>query len=1193
MDYKNKIRNIKESCEIINISNDAISFVTSLIAGNFVNKNGNLRDLILIVENDLEISKTVRQLNFFFSHYPSDNKLEIISFYPWDCLPYDRISPKQLLMNDRIRSLYKISNKEQYKQLLVVTSIDAIMQKIVSKKIVKNSAFLAKAGSKVTIDDISKFLVFNGYHRQISANGVGEFAVRGGVVDIVTTMASDIIGLRLDFFGSNLESIKAFDVQSQLSQETIKEIAIFPASEVILNQQTIANFREQYRQIFGSVQEDQLYNAISESRNYPGMEHYLPLFYQEQLVSLFDYFDQPVILANGKISEFAKQRQQIVDEYFQARKDDLRINKSSSNYHPLEPQYLYFNASEFNEIISKSSNQTAISFHNQSIDNTSDKRIIDLEIKPIPDFVLAAKANKRDPIEIMKEFLLSITQDEKLSAINYKIIFCCLSQGFEERLIGLMADYHINCQKIDDFFKITEVKKDKIAVCIMPINFGFYTSDLIFVGEQSLFGEKIYRQKTTVKNSQRLLEESLAINSQELVVHRNHGIGRFDGIHTITAGGIKSDFLKIIYDGGDNLFVPVEDINLITRYGSDNPLIPLDRLGGNSWKNRQSKVRKRIKIAAAALIKIAAARKVKPATILAANHHFYEEFKAHFEYNETDDQLNAISDIEEDLKRGSPMDRLICGDVGFGKTEVAMRAAFIAATSEKNPVQVAIIAPTTLLSRQHYHNFTKRFAATNLKIAQLSRMVSTKEAKKVKDDIANGNVNIVIGTHALLQKNITFKNLGLLIIDEEQHFGVGQKERLKELKNEVHILSLSATPIPRTLQMSLTGVKDLSIIATPPVDRLAVKNFIMPYDTIIAREAIMREYQRSGKVFFVVPRIKDIEEMELKLKKLVPEIRITHAHGQMQPSELDKIMNDFYDDKIDLLLSTNIIESGIDIASANTIIIYKAEMFGLAQLYQLRGRVGRSKIRGYAYFMLDNRKKISSDNKRKLEVMENLDNLGVGFSVASYDMDIRGSGNLLSEEQSGHIKETGVELYQQLLVEAIESLKNDPEIKNIDQITEKIESDLDFEPTTQIKLAIPLAIPESYMPDLALRMSFYKKIAAISSKEQLDQLKITMIDRFKELPIEVNNLIMISFLKHLCKKIMIEKLEIAKEGILVSFQGNKFANPEALLKMIFNSNNKIRLHLGQKILFSKSVTTDTDKIKSAFEVVISLQNLLS
>jgi transcription-repair coupling factor (superfamily II helicase) len=650
--------------------------------------------------------------------------------------------------------------------------------------------------------------------------------------------------------------------------------------------------------------------------------------------------------------------------------------------------------------------------------------------------------------------------------------------------------------------------------------------------------------------------------------------------------------IKIEYGGSDILYVPVDDINLITRYGSDNPLIQLDRLGVATWKNRRERVRKRIKVAAEELLKIAAARKLRKASTFIPDQHFYDEFKNRFGFVETEDQANAISEVEDDLAKGSPMDRLICGDVGFGKTEVAMRAAAVVVSDNKNNSQIAIVAPTTLLCRQHYKNFIKRFEGTNIKVAQLSRLVTTSKAREIKEKIESGEVQIVIGTHALLQKTIKFKNLGLVIIDEEQHFGVAQKERLKELRSEVHVLTLSATPIPRTLQMSLTGVKDLSLISTPPIDRLAVRNFVMPYDSMIVREAIMREYNRGGKVFFVVPRVRDIEEIEPRLKILLPEIKITHAHGQMNPSELDKIMNEFVDGKIDMLLSTTIIESGIDISEANTMIIYKAEMFGLSQLYQLRGRVGRGKLRAYCYFMLDNRKKVSKDSQKKLEVMQNLDSLGVGFSVASHDMDIRGSGNILGDEQSGHIKETGVELYQQMLLETIEKLKNSPKSENTSaEITPEID---DF--STQVKLGISLLIPEDYMPDLSLRMSFYKKIANIKNDEDQESLNNEMTDRFGKIPSEIYNLMEISKLKFECKKLGIERIESNSQGTVISFKDNKFSNPEALMKMISESKGAFKIIAGQKILYLKLLSKVENsveyKINSAFEVVKKISTIL-
>ncbi|OFW87573.1 MAG: transcription-repair coupling factor [Alphaproteobacteria bacterium RIFCSPLOWO2_12_FULL_40_11] len=1016
------------------------------------------------------------------------------------------------------------------------------MQKTISPSQIKNSGLFLQTGSKISPTQISEILISKGYTREAVANNASEFAIRGGIVDIVMQKAADLIGYRLDFFGDEIESIKIFDPITQITQEMVKSLEILPASEVILNQKTVENFRKNYREKFGLSIDDQLYNAISEGRSCSGMEHFLPLFYEEDLVSFFSYLRKPIVFFDEKIFDFAKHRKQLTNEYYQARINDL-------TYKPIAAESLYFSAEEFQTNLEK---HTIIEFKQFDCADKN-QRIIDLEIKPIPDFSLAGRTNKRDPFELMKEFT------NPLLPLTTSLAF--LTESSKDRIQKLLPDYGIKCSSI-----------------VLPLHFGFYTSDFFLIGEQAIFGEKVIRKKIAKAASARILEEGLSISQGELVVHRDYGIGRFEGIVLVNAVGIKTDMIKIAYGGNDTLFVPVYDIDLITRYGADNPLIQLDRLGVASWKNRCEKVRKKIKIAAEELLKIAAARKLKKAPAFVCDQHFYDEFCARFGFVETDDQLQAIAEVEEDLRKGSPMDRLICGDVGFGKTEVAMRAGAIVVSGKWSVVsQVAIITPTTLLSRQHYKNFTKRFEGTRIKIVQLSRLVSSAESKKAREQIESGEAQIVIGTHALLQKNIKFKNLALAIIDEEQHFGVAQKERLKELRNEVHILTLSATPIPRTLQMSLTGVKDLSLISTPPLDRLSIRNFFMPYDSVIVREAVMREYNRSGRVFFVVPRVRDIEEMEARLKILLPEIKITHAHGQMSPSNLDQIMNDFVDGKIDMLLSTTIIESGIDISDANTMIIYKAEMFGLAQLYQLRGRVGRSKVRGYCYLMSDNRKKISDEARKKLEVMQNLDSLGIGFTIASHDMDIRGSGNLLGDEQSGHIKETGVELYQQMLLETIQEMK-----------TTTNHLPLTTDHSITIKLGLSLLIPEEYMPDLSLRMSFYKKIANVKNDEEAEILHNEMNDRFGKIPTEILNLFEIAKLKHRCKKLGIERLESIMEGILIGFKNNQFANPEKLLAMIFASGNKVKIHAGQRVLFAE----DGDKVSSAFAAIKKLEELL-
>lgn len=1151
MDYKIKLTHLRQSSVLTKTPQDAQGFLACEIAKNFAEN-----DILFIAKNDAEMNNLHNQIQFFNAN------CEILNFYAWDCLPYDRASPKAAISANRIKTLYRLSNRKEGEKFFIITSINSIIQKTISPSKIKDLGLFLQVGSKISLKQISDFLINKGYERQVCANNVGEFAVRGGIIDIVLTQAADLIGYRIDFFGDEIESIKIFDPLTQITAENVKTIEILPNSEAILHHKNIETFRQKYRQNFGNNLEDPIYQAISDGRTHAGMEHWLPFFYEENLAGFSEYLKNPICFFDEEIFQLANSRSNLIKEYYQSRLSEVKI-RDNIIYNPIASELLYFDDLEIKNSLE---NLTYFQFNKFDCSDNS-KRIIDLEIRPIPDFALAGRANQRDPIELMKEFT---STNQKA-----KTIICALSDNFKERITKIFPDYGI-----------------KSPIFVLPMHFGFYTSDFFLIGEQAIFGEKLVRKRNNKAASQRLIEEGLSISENELVVHRDHGIGRFKGINLIDTGGVKVDMIKIEYGGSDILYVPVDDINLITRYGSDNPLIQLDRLGVATWKNRRERVRKRIKVAAEELLKIAAARKLRKASTFIPDQHFYDEFKNRFGFVETEDQANAISEVEDDLAKGSPMDRLICGDVGFGKTEVAMRAAAVVVSDNKNNSQIAIVAPTTLLCRQHYKNFIKRFEGTNIKVAQLSRLVTPSQAKEIKTKIESGEVQIVIGTHALLQKTIKFKNLGLVIIDEEQHFGVAQKERLKELRSEVHVLTLSATPIPRTLQMSLTGVKDLSLISTPPIDRLAVRNFVMPYDSMIVREAVMREYNRGGKVFFVVPRVRDIEEIEPRLKILLPEIKITHAHGQMNPSELDKIMNEFVDGKIDMLLSTTIIESGIDISEANTMIIYKAEMFGLSQLYQLRGRVGRGKLRAYCYFMLDNRKKVSKDSQKKLEVMQNLDSLGIGFSVASHDMDIRGSGNILGDEQSGHIKETGVELYQQMLLETIEKLKNSPKSENTSaEITHEID---DF--STQVKLGISLLIPEDYMPDLSLRMSFYKKIANIKNDEDQESLNNEMTDRFGKIPSEIYNLMEISKLKFECKKLGIERIESNSQGTVISFKDNKFSNPEALMKMISESKGAFKIIAGQKILYLKLLSKVENsveyKINSAFEVVKKISTIL-
>ena len=648
------------------------------------------------------------------------------------------------------------------------------------------------------------------------------------------------------------------------------------------------------------------------------------------------------------------------------------------------------------------------------------------------------------------------------------------------------------------------------------------------------------------------ITELSALSAGDLVVHVDHGIGRFHGLTPIEAAGAPHDCLEIHYAERAKLFLPVENIELLSRYGSEDADVELDRLGGVAWQRRKARMRRRILEMAAGLLQIAAARQTRAAPKFLPPEPLYEAFCAGFPYEETEDQAATIEAVLDDLASGKPMDRLVCGDVGFGKTEVALRAAFVAAINGK---QVAVVAPTTLLARQHAKVFQTRFAGLPIKVAQVSRLVGAAEGKRVKAGLASGEIDIVIGTHALLGKAVGFKDLGLVVIDEEQHFGVKHKERLKELRAEVHVLTLSATPIPRTLQLALTGVRELSIIATPPVDRLAVRTFVSPFDELLVREALLRERYRGGQSFYVCPRIEDIEQAADFLRRNVPEAKYVIANGQMPASELEERMAAFYDGKYDILLSTAIVESGLDIPTANTLIVYRADMFGLAQLYQLRGRVGRSKTRAYALFTVPPDRTLTPQAERRLKVLQSLDALGAGFQLASHDLDIRGAGNLLGEEQSGHIKEVGYELYQQMLEEAVMALK-----AGMDEPAEEAWS-------PSITMGTPVTIPEDYVADIDVRLGLYRRLSKLEADAEIEAFAAEMIDRFGALPREVEQLLKLIAIKALCRKANVEKLEAGPKGITLGFRDNSFANPQGLVRFVAEQGSGAKVRPDMRVVF--------------------------
>ena len=707
---------------------------------------------------------------------------------------------------------------------------------------------------------------------------------------------------------------------------------------------------------------------------------------------------------------------------------------------------------------------------------------------------------------------------------------------------------------------------------------GFQTDGLLVITETDIFGQRLSRPRARRGRGEDFLREVSALEEGDLVVHAEHGIGRYEGLVIINSSGGPHDCLQLVYSGGDKLYLPVENIEMLSRYGSAGTDAQLDKLGGAAWQARVARVKGRVRDMADQLIKIAAQRQTARAEPLNAPTGSFAEFCDRFGFAETEDQLGAIEDVIGDLASGRATDRLICGDVGFGKTEVALRAAFVAAMSG---YQVALVAPTTLLARQHGRVFAERFAGFPISIGVLSRMTQPAAAKEIRAGIASGDVQIAVGTHALLAKSINFNNLGLLIVDEEQHFGVSQKERLKELRGDIHVLTLSATPIPRTLQMALSGVREMSLIATPPVDRLAVRTFVGPWDGVVLREAIKREMFRGGQVFCVCPRIDDLQRVYDRLTVLVPDARILSAHGRMPAAELDDVMTRFADGGADILLSTNIVESGIDIPSANTMIIHRSDMFGLSQLYQLRGRVGRGRQRAYAYLTSDPNRMLTPQARRRLEVMQTLDTLGAGFTLASYDMDIRGAGNLLGDEQSGHVREVGVELYQDMLRQAVEAARSGDSSE---------ETEVDWTP--QLNLGLEVRIPEEYVADLTVRLSLYRRIANMDVAAEADSLVAELVDRFGPLPEPVRNLFAVIELKQLCRRVNVEKVDAGPKGLSVAFRGNDFAKPDRLVAWIAGKGGRVRLGADHRMVIQQPMPRAEDRPQVCKEIVQELLALI-
>lgn len=1094
-----------------------------------------------VARDDTRLAALERAIGFV------DPALAVLGFPAWDCLPYDRVSPNGEIVSRRVEALAGLAAMDPGNgPLVVLTTVNAVLQRVPPRRYFDGASLTLKVGEELPLDDLLAVFVRSGYGRSDTVREPGEYAVRGGIVDVFPTGMAEPV--RLDFFGDELEAVRRFDAMTQRTTGSLDRVVFRPVGEALLDDEAIQRFRSGYRNQFGAeVAADPVYEAVSAGQRHGGMEHWLPLFH-DGMETLLDYLGEPAVTLDHQVEEAAVARFEQIAEYHDARRQMMRSGGAEAGgiYRPLPIDALYLSAEEWGALLADRPVGALTPFA-----APPGAAVIDLGATGGLDL---AEARTRGGSAVYDAARDLIRAEQ---AAGRRVVVAGYSEGSRDRLASLLRDHDLEpIEPVDSLAAAEALPVGTVAAAVLPLERGWRRGGLTLVAEPDVVGERMVRPSSRRRRrGEEFLQEVGALEAGDYVVHAEHGIGQYLGLETLEIGGAPHDCLRLAYAGGDKLFVPVENIDVLSRYGSADSNAQLDRLGGAAWQARKARVKKRLRDMAEGLIAIAAEREVRQTEPLYPPPGVYDEFCARFPYTETDDQLRAIDDVLGDLGSGRPMDRLVCGDVGFGKTEVALRAALVAALQG---YQVAVVVPTTLLCRQHFRAFRERFQGLPIRIEQLSRLVSAKDAAEIRRGIASGDVNLVVGTHAVLSKQIAFDNLGLLVVDEEQHFGVAQKERLKDLRKEVHVLTMTATPIPRTLQMALSGVRELSLIATPPVDRLAVRTFVMPYDGVIIREAILRERYRGGKTFYVCPRIEDLVRVQERLVKLVPEVKIGVAHGRMAPTELEDAMTTFTDGGYDVLLSTNIVESGLDIPSANTIVIHRADMFGLAQLYQLRGRVGRSKTRAYGYLTTHPSKVLSPVSKRRLEVMQTLDSLGAGFSLASHDMDIRGAGNLLGEEQSGHVKEVGIELYQELLREAVEAAKSG--------------EGMDVEEagwTPQIAIGMPVMIPEAYVPDLSVRMSLYRRIVTLSDEAEIDAFAAELVDRFGAMPAEVENLLKIVAIKRLCRVAGVEKVDAGPKGAILAFRNNDFRNPAGLVSFMQKQAGTVQLRPDHKLVYRR------------------------
>ncbi len=1130
----------------------------------FAQGPGLAQPVLHIARDDKRLEALAMSLRFFAPD------VKCIVLPAWDCVPYDRVSPNTEIAGRRIMALARMIGVPKWKApVVILTTMNAALQKIPSKKFVRSSILKLLPGRVIPMNKIAAHLDKSGYLRVGTVMDHGDYAMRGDIIDLFPPGRSKPV--RLDYFGDELETIRSFETETQRSGDQLSKLLLMPVNECAFGDEARSSFRQRYTALFGAVTStDPLYEAISNGVRFEGMEHWLPLFHEDPLESVFDYLPDAHISFDHLYEEVRSNRLEQINDHYDSRVQSLEQKTfGGAPYKPLPPEQLYLSQQQWDDKINAHCARLLTPF--ELPQGKEGVPVVSLQGKLGRSFAAERASEGGNVYESV------VTHIKALHKAKKQVVIASWSAGARERLNHLLTNHGLTrTQLVKGWNEARNMGVGVTGFAVLGLEQGFSTPDFVIIAEQDILGDRLIRKVKSRSKAADVLTGVNDITLGDAVVHADHGIGRFQGLRTIDADGAPHDCMELHYHGGDRLYLPVENIELLSRYGGHESVV-LDKLGGAAWQARKARLKQRIRDIAEKLIKLAALRELKTAPVMSVPQGDYQEFTARFKFEPTEDQQESINQVFEDLEKGRPMDRLVCGDVGFGKTEVALRAAFVAAM---NGHQVALVVPTTLLARQHFKTFKERFEGYPVHVEQASRLVGGKELKLVKEGLAKGTVDIVIGTHALLAKNLKIANLGLLIIDEEQHFGVQHKERIKNMRQDVHVLTLTATPIPRTLQMSLSGVRGLSLITTPPVDRMAVRSFVTPFDPMILREALLRERFRGGQCFYVVPRIKDLPDIEEFLQEQVPELKVAVAHGQMPAGRLEDIMTAFYDRQYDVLLSTTIVESGLDVPTANTLIIHRADQFGLAQLYQLRGRVGRSKTRAYAYFTTEPGKTITPGAQKRLKVLQSLDTLGAGFALASHDLDIRGAGNLLGEEQSGHIREVGFALYQSMLEEAVAMLRGGGG-----------ENELEDQWSPQISIGTSVLIPENYVSDLQVRMGLYRRLSTLVDATEVDGFAAELTDRFGSLPCEVDHLLEIVKIKVSGRVAGVASVNAGPRGAVVAFHKDTPPNPDGILYFMRQKPSVVKIQPDQKMIYKADWSNEEKRLKGAARLVLELAEI--